>query len=156
MMATSSQKFSIVKPAPYNKLKPPKTNDFTQFDIGSQHDTRKRGTPKRQTPSRAKSMPLPRNNKERMRQTKLGSWATEEFGEAENGPGMTSGPLKPIGSAMEQGPWDKPKENRLGGAKDITLTEPFIGINRKPKATKLATHNRDLPGAHVESRSYLG
>jgi hypothetical protein len=155
MMETSSQ-FAVVKPKPYNKLKAPKTNDFSEWENGGQHDTTKRSTPKRQTPSRAKSMPLLKNNRERMRQVTLGGWETEEFGEAENGPGMSSGSVKPIGSAMEQGPWDKPKDNRLGGEKDITLTEPFIGINRRPKATKLATHNQHLPGAHVESRSYLG
>jgi hypothetical protein len=83
-------------------------------------------------------------------------WQTQRLGDEASGPGMASGAIKPIGSAQEQGPWDKLKENPLAGEKDITRTGPFVGITRRPKATKLPVQNEALPGYDVEKKPYLG
>ena len=88
----------------------------------SSHDTRRRsrGVPTRKCPARCKSMPLSRLSN---------SWQPMTFGDAEAGPGMSSGPVKPIGAALQQGPWEKgPKVGVFGEKK-----EAFVGITRRLK-----------------------
>jgi hypothetical protein len=135
-----------------NKYESPKTNDFKDLKNYSEHDTRKRNVtrppPTRKVPTRSKSTPLPAMIKGTKR---LSDWRTEDFGEKDFGPGVRSGPTRPIGAAQQQGPWAKTQEIGLFGEK----TEPFIGITLRPKALKLPAHNEDLPGYYVEKKTCL-
>jgi hypothetical protein len=124
-----SKEWISMEPA-FDKFKEKKKNDLTALRRPvSIHDTRPRK--KEKAPTRSKSLPMPGARKS------LSGWKTRGFGDEEaSGPGMRSGPVVPIGSAKEQGPWDKSSKDRSAS---------FIGITRKPRKPKLPCHNEDLP-----------
>ena len=137
------------------KYEAPTKKDFGKDWNNSAHDTSRRnrrsGSPTRKCPARTKSAPLPRTRKVKVKSVELTEWNTKSFGGKEEGPGMSSGPVKPIGASQQQGPWEKGTKEGVFGEKQ----EPFIGINRRPKATKLPVNNEDLPGYNVKKGPYL-
>jgi len=80
-------------------------------------------------PTRSRSTPVTRAPNTGLSKTNTKKWQIEHFGDVENGPGMKSGAIKPIGASQQQGPWEKTKGVGVFGEK----TEPFIGITRRIK-----------------------
>jgi hypothetical protein len=110
---TPGKGWVTVKPE-HTQYEIPKKNKFTEWTNDQSHMTNKHNAdkPKRKT-------------KREQQLTRHSNWKTEQFGEDVTGPGMKSGPIVPIGSAAEQGAWDRAKEGKS------QLKEGFLGVNRR-------------------------
>jgi hypothetical protein len=76
-----------------------------------------------------------RKSKREQQLTRHSNWKTTEFGDEVKGPGMKSGPIVPIGSAAEQGAWERAKEGKS------EHREGFIGVTRKMVRGDCSSHH---------------
>ena len=150
---STDREWTSIKPQ-NRKFEQLPANDFTGWSNDGRHTTNiRRGNSlgakidsKNNRSDDNKTTEHTRKTRREQMTTVLSDWKTHEFSDDVEGPGMKSGPIQPIGSDAERGPWAKRVSTKDAG-KDISLTEPFIGLNRKPRATRLPISNKDLRDA---------
>jgi hypothetical protein len=92
----------------------PKETKFPEWKNDNSHLTNKNNADKPK-----------RKSKREQQLTRHSNWNTKDFGDQVKGPGMKSGPIVPIGSAAEQGAWERAKEGKS------ELKEGFLGVTRR-------------------------